>query len=109
MFFLQFRLILNYFVAYQIILKIIIIINILEVRNIIPKSLNLFDEFKVQTRWVNVEFLFSKNNKELNLNTLKLKPAYDNIHFSPYNYTKESSFLDDNCHFRLRRGLINAS
>ena len=64
-------------------------------RNIILKSLNLFDEFEVHAIWATVD-LFRKNNKELNVNTIELKPTYDNIHFFPRNHTKESSFLDDN-------------
>tara|TARA_B110000003_G_C16618896_1_gene522336 strand:+ start:582 stop:1559 length:978 start_codon:yes stop_codon:yes gene_type:complete len=73
--------------------------NILEVRNIVPKLLNLFDEFEVHVTWATVGFLFCENNEELNANLPKLKPTYDNIHFSPYNYIKESSVLDPNYHF----------
>jgi len=60
--------------------------NILEVHNIFPKLLNLFQQYKINATFATVGFLFAENNKELVHYFPKLKPNYDDKNLSPYNY-----------------------
>jgi peptidoglycan/xylan/chitin deacetylase (PgdA/CDA1 family) len=59
--------------------------NILAVRNVIPKLLELFDKYGIKGTFATVGFLFAKEKNELYKFIPDLKPNYTNSCFSPYN------------------------
>jgi peptidoglycan/xylan/chitin deacetylase (PgdA/CDA1 family) len=59
--------------------------NILEVRNIIPKLIAMFDKYNIKSTFATVGFLFAKDKKGLEKFIPDLKPNYENKSLCPYN------------------------
>ncbi len=58
--------------------------NILGVRNVIPKLLDLFNHHNIKVSFATVGFLFAKNKEELLQYLPILKPAYNNNTYNVY-------------------------
>src|SRR5690606_21194336 len=76
--------------------------NILGVWEVMPKLLQLFEEFEVSVTFATVGFLFASNKDELLKYVPEIKPAYSNSNLSPYNghfdLVKETE-AEDKYHF----------
>lgn len=64
--------------------------NINEVHRIIPRLVNLFEQYSVGATFATVGFLFHHNKKELLNNLPETLPEYENSKFNPYiNYIQQ--------------------
>jgi len=59
--------------------------NILGVQQVIPKLLNIFDQYNIKATFATVGFLFCETKDELLTNIPIVKPLYKNQNLSPYN------------------------
>ena len=58
--------------------------NILGVREVIPKMLQLFEQYNIKTTFATVGMLFAKNKNELLASMPDIKPAYSNNDYNVY-------------------------
>src|SRR5690606_31600804 len=76
--------------------------NILGVWEVMPKLLNLFDEFEISATFATVGFLFASTKKEILNYSPGIKPNYLDSNLSPYNghfdQVKETE-AEDKYHF----------
>lgn len=68
--------------------------NILGVREVIPKMVELFEEYKIRVTFATVGLLFCKNKKEIEYYTPELKPGYTNKNLSPFEGEYMSSLIE---------------
>ena len=76
--------------------------NILNVHNVIPRILEIFEKNKIRATFASVGFLFHKNIVELMKDLPDILPQYKNTYLSPYNeYLKSinEARLNDKLHF----------
>ena len=59
--------------------------NILGVQTVIPKTLEIFNKYKIKGTFSTVGFLFFENKKDLLNSIPKQFPKYDDTNLSPYN------------------------
>lgn len=59
--------------------------NLLNVRKVIPRLIELADKYGLKLNFATVGFLFAENKSELLSYAPKLKPTYNNYTFNPYN------------------------
>lgn len=59
---------------------------VLGAREVIPKILNLFEEYDVSASWATVGFLFARDRQELEKYKPKRLPIYENASLSPYGF-----------------------
>jgi hypothetical protein len=60
--------------------------NLLGVRSVIPKLLNMFKEYQIHATWAVVGFLFFKTKEELLKGLPQKKPNYEKTKLNPYTY-----------------------
>ena len=58
--------------------------NILGVREVIPKMMQLFEQYNIKTTFATVGMLFAKNKNELLASMPDIKPAYSNNEYNVY-------------------------
>ncbi len=73
--------------------------NLLGVRQVIPRILDLFLKSGIHATWATVGFLFFRNKYELFQHLPDSLPDYDNKNLSPYNYLNEVEVFDNLIHF----------
>lgn len=72
--------------------------NIRNVHRVVPRLLQLFQQYNVHCTWATVGFLFFKNKEELVDNLPAEKPGYYKKEYDPYPYIQENN-LDEVYHF----------
>jgi peptidoglycan/xylan/chitin deacetylase (PgdA/CDA1 family) len=73
--------------------------NLLGARSVIPRMLELFEEFQAAATWATVGFLFAQSRAELVSYSPSLKPKYTDTSLSPYGELLGSGEEDDPLHF----------
>lgn len=81
--------------------------NILGVRSVIPRLLELFDQYKIHTTWATVGFLFLKNRQELVQLIPKHQPNYSNSNLSPYSHIEKIGCNEEEDPYHYASSLIN--
>jgi len=81
--------------------------NLLGVRAVVPRLLNLFDKYKVHATWATVGFLFLKDRQELIQVLPKNKPNYSNVKLSPYTYLEKIGCNEAEDPFHYASSLID--
>jgi peptidoglycan/xylan/chitin deacetylase (PgdA/CDA1 family) len=71
--------------------------NVFGERTAIPRMLALFSEYGIHASWATVGMLMTRDKKELEamVPASSLRPVYDNIHASSYEYMKNAALGDD--------------
>ncbi len=73
--------------------------NLLGARRVVPKLLDLFEEFNIAATWATVGLLFARSRSELQAFTPKIKPSYENQRLSPYEEIVGEGEHDDPLHY----------
>ena len=73
--------------------------NLHGARTVIPRLLELFEEFGVAATWATVGFLFAASREELERFTPPLRPVYRNAGLSPYSDALGANEDEDPLHF----------
>lgn len=75
--------------------------NLLEVRNIVPRLLELFSEFDIRASWATVGMLFFETREELIAHLPDTRPGYADSRLSAYKYLDlvGDNETDDPLHF----------
>jgi peptidoglycan/xylan/chitin deacetylase (PgdA/CDA1 family) len=73
--------------------------NLLGARTVIPRLLDLFEEFEVAATWATVGFLFARSRAELESFSPQLRPVYRDRSLSPYEERVGENETDDPLHF----------
>ena len=73
--------------------------NIKNVQKVVPKLLQIFNQYNIHSTWASVGFLFFKNEIELRNNYPKFLPNYSNPILSPYQYLENNINIDPIYHF----------
>lgn len=81
--------------------------NIVNVRNVIPRLINLADKYGIKLNFATVGFLFAHNKVELLKALPKLKPTYINPIFNPYNDIERIGDFEANDPFHYASSLID--
>jgi peptidoglycan/xylan/chitin deacetylase (PgdA/CDA1 family) len=68
-------------------------------RRVVPRLLELFEEFEVSATWATVGFLFARSREELLRFAPADRPAYENDRLSPYQEVLGESEEDDPIHY----------
>lgn len=81
--------------------------NIVNVHSVIPKLLNLFNEYDIKATFAIVGFLFAKNKDEINNNVPEIKPDYLDKNLSPYlNYINSIGYNEEEDKYHFGYSLI---
>lgn len=72
--------------------------NIRNVHNVIPRLLEMFEQYKVHCTWATVGFLFFNDKKELVNGLPKVYPNYLKTEYDPYSYLNQNE-LESVYHF----------
>ena len=73
--------------------------NLLGAREVIPRLLDLFDEFDIAATWATVGFLFANCREELIHHFPHIRPAYNNEALNPYTELLGEREEDDPLHY----------
>lgn len=73
--------------------------NLLGAREVIPRMLDLFEEFGVAATWATVGFLFAKNRREREEFSPSIRPQYKNPKLDAYAETTGDNEDDDPMHY----------
>ena len=73
--------------------------NLAGVQKVVPRLLNIFQEYNVHSTWATVGFLFFKDKKELCNNYPELLPNYTKSILSPYKYLSKPKNIIGKYHF----------
>ena len=76
--------------------------NLLGARTVIPRLLDLFEEFEVAATWATVGFLFARSRAELESFSPAVRPTYRNPALSPYGERVGQNETDDPLHYAPR-------
>ena len=81
--------------------------NLINVHEVIPRLLDLADQYGIKFTFATVGFLFAKNKEELLHFAPKVKPTYNNSIFNPYYYIENTEDLDNYGSFHFAYNLID--
>ncbi|MBV9081963.1 MAG: polysaccharide deacetylase family protein [Acidobacteriaceae bacterium] len=73
--------------------------KLLSARAMIPRILDLFEEFSINATWATVGFLFARSKDQLEKFRPEHRPTYRETHLDPYEEKLGSSESDDPFHF----------
>jgi peptidoglycan/xylan/chitin deacetylase (PgdA/CDA1 family) len=73
--------------------------NLLGAREVIPRLLELFQEFEVAATWATVGALFATSSRELAAFTPAIRPDYDDASLNPYAQPVGDGERDDPLHY----------
>lgn len=80
--------------------------NLLNVRKVIPRLLDLADSYDVKLSFAAIGFLFTKNKEELLDSFPDLKPTYENSTFNPYKLIDNVGKNEEDDPFHYANSLI---
>lgn len=81
--------------------------NLINVHKVIPRLLNLADQYDVKLTFATVGFLFANNKEELLRFAPLLKPTYNNSIFNPYCYIENTEDFDNYNSYHFAHNLID--
>lgn len=73
--------------------------NLLGARVVIPRLLELFQEFELAATWATVGFLFASSRQDLYRVSPDRRPRYTDVSLSPYGEATGSDEIEDPLHF----------
>ena len=81
--------------------------NLINVHKVIPRLLELADQYGIKLTFAAVGFLFAKNKEELLQFAPKIKPNYQESIFNPYYYIENTEDFDNYNSYHFAPNLIN--
>ncbi|MDA2290561.1 MULTISPECIES: polysaccharide deacetylase family protein [Bacillus cereus group] len=81
--------------------------NLAGVHQVVPRMLNLFEEYGIHVTWATVGLLFFKDYSEMIENLPKIRPNYTEKQISAYNYIDKNNHTSIDTKFHYASSLIN--